>query len=307
MKPIVPRPQSGAILLVVALLLATMAALAFSMNRATGADALSVQDEYEARAAGYLADAAVANARWASQVGGCTSASIPLTALGTGTFSAAVVKAPSKRLNITATGTVNGDTIRTRSVNESNVFDFSKTETKDLGGNVIDTWIDNGAGTVLQSYWQSKIYADSTDIALMSDRYYGLLYWATTDVKNDAQVLSANLILTQNGTGAVTRQVAVQRMMTPWDQKASWTSPTDKTYWTGTDWGNLAFDTVGVGSGSTYTWDVTGLVEGWHKGRLANYGMLLRLVTPNQSVSFYSRDAAAKNRPILRVTSAKAC
>ena len=48
--------------------------------------------------------------------------------------------------------------------------------------------------------------------------------------------------------------------------------------------------------------------DGDTSGRLVDYGMLLRLQDPNQSVSFYSMESLSNgNRPVLRVTFAKQC
>ena len=68
-----PRRQDGALLLMVSLLLATLAALAFGINRAGSVELRSINDDYEGRAAAYLAEAGVAAARWSGQVGACVT------------------------------------------------------------------------------------------------------------------------------------------------------------------------------------------------------------------------------------------
>ena len=296
------RQQSGALLLIVALLLATIAALSFGLNRAAGMDALSVTNDYDARAAGYLAEAGIAAARWSNQVKGCTSAPVPPTAFGRGTFEAAVTKSGSKRLNIAATGTVgtlgNG-TVRTVARPNVDIVDFNaKTDTKDLGGAALDTTI--GALALLP-------LSSGTDLSLASGLSHALLYWPAGEIASDVRVLSATLTLKQNGSSTVARQVGVYRMMTQWDASATWLQSRFLVGWTGNDYGTLPVATTTVTDADSYAIDVTSLVDGWATGRLANYGMLLRLVNPGQAATFYSLDAAARNRPVLRVVTAKAC
>jgi hypothetical protein len=298
------RKQSGALLLMVALLLATIAALSFGLNHAAGMDALAVQHQYDMRAAGYLAEAGVAAARWRNQVKGCTGVSMEPTTFGTGTFEAMVTKVGSKRLNVTATGTVGDGTLRKITRNNIDIADFNaKTTTRDLAGAALDTTI------VYGSVWPDSA---RTDLSLASGVAHALLYWPAGEITSDLRVLSATLILTQNGTGAATRTVGVHRVTTQWDTYATWYAARPFTGWaggdfSGGDFGASAVATTAVTGAGTYSWDVTSLVDGWATKRLANYGMLLRLVNPGQSATFYSLDAAVKNRPVLRVVTAKAC
>jgi hypothetical protein len=208
------RKQSGALLLMVALLLATIAALSFGLNHAAGMDALAVQHQYDMRAAGYLAEAGVAAARWRNQVKGCTGVSMEPTTFGTGTFEAMVTKAGSKRLNVTATGTVGDGTLRKITRNNIDIADFNaKTTTRDLAGAALDTTI------VYGSVWPDSA---RTDLSLASGVAHALLYWPAGEITSDLRVLSATLILTQNGTGAATRTVGVHRVTTQWDTYATW-------------------------------------------------------------------------------------
>jgi hypothetical protein len=293
------RRESGVLLLMVALVLGTLAALSFGLIRAVGTVAAPILDDYNNRAAGYLAEAALAAAKWTNEAGGCTTASIPWTSLGTGSFKADVT-GKAKQRNIVASGFIGTDTLRL--INKANValVNFNKTETKELGGDVLDTSIDKLALPLFNG--------NLSDLALYSDEAYGLLYWSIKDVPADSLVMSATLTMTQNGPSGSMRQVALLRMMTTWDQSATWSRPSGlMSSWTGKDFGVKPVATTYVNGTGTASWDVTSLVDGWNSGRLANYGMMLTLLTPNQSIKFYSREAAAARRPILRVTFAKAC
>ncbi|GGX80304.1 DNRLRE domain-containing protein [Massilia dura] len=293
------RRQSGALLLMVALLLAIIAALSFGLNRAAGMDAVAVKNDYDVRAARYLAEAGVAAARWSNQVKGCTSASILPTAFGTGNFEASVTKSGSKRLNIFATGTAGNGVVRTVTRNGVDIVDFNaKTSSSDLGAAALDTTIDAGSASPDSA---------AASLSLASGTAHALLYWPASEIGSDTRVLSATLILTQNGSSAVARPVGVHRVTTQWDANATWFMPRFYAWWTGGNYAATAAATTGVAGAGSYSWDVTSLVDGWVTGRLANYGMLLRLVNPGQAVVFYSHDASESRRPILRVVTAKAC
>jgi hypothetical protein len=294
------RRQSGALLLMVALLLATLAALSFGLNRAAAMDAAAVQGEYQARAAAYLAEAAVATAIWSNQAKGCKSEAVGLTPFGAGAFSAEVTKGGSKNLNIVATGMVGdlNDPVRRKvERREVNIVDFTKTDTKDLGGAALDTTIDS---------YRYTAEPDRTDLALVSGTSQALLSWPAGEISRDVRVLSATLILTQNGASAVSRQVAVHRVMTQWDGNATWRQPRPGQAWSGGDYGSTPVAATAVAATGTVTWDVTSLVDGWATRRFPNYGMLLRLANPGQAATFYSRDATS-GRPVLRVVTTKPC
>ena len=305
------RRQSGALLLTVALLLAVIAALAFGLNRAAGMDAQSVGADHDRRRAAYLAEAALAAAKWSNEISGsgkkCSGDSLPAFTLAGATLSADVKKAPSKRINVVASATTAGGATATLARNEVELADLGNTETKDLGGGPRDTYLDRLLSGPIS-------LTNGGSLALASNQQHALLYWAMTDIPKDATVLSARLSLTQNGGSGTGRTVNLHRMTAPWENSATWTQSRGGlltgNYWTknGGDYSAPVLASATVGSAGTYTWDVTGLVDGWVSGRLLNYGMLLRLPDDNQSVLFYSLEAGNSNvRPSLRVTFAKSC
>lgn len=311
------RRQAGAVLLTVALMLATIAALAFGLNRAAGMDAQAVGADYDRRSAAYLAEAALAAAKWSNEISNnkCGSASLGSLALAGATLSADVKKAPSKRINVVASATTAGGATATLARNEVELFDLTNTETKELGGTSRDTYITAGVLGPVTMF-------NAMTLSLTSNQQHALLYWPTTDIPQDAGVLSARLALTQNGGSSVARTVNVHRMTSQWDTSATWkmsrSGILSGTYWTsvttafgsdgGGDYSVPVLASARVTGAGTANLDVTGLVEGWVSGRLLNYGMLLRLQDPNQTVSFHSLEASnSGNRPVLRVTFAKSC
>lgn len=294
------RRQRGAVLLMVSVVLATVAALALGVNQLSLGESRAAQGDYDARAAAYLADAGVAAARWRNQVAGCTSSAVAPTALGGGTFSAAVpaVKGTAKKIDIAATGAVNG-AARTVQRRQVILYNLAKTESVKLAKDALDLTID-----VLQND------ADDDDerLWLAFGGAHALLYWAMNDIKTDAIVLSATLTLTPYGSNGAGGAVAVQRVTTRWNDDATWSRPREEAArWNGGDYADPPAATAAVAGAASAGWDLTELVDGWFGGRFPNYGMLLRLANPGPGVRFYSLDASASRRPVLQVLSARQC
>lgn len=288
--------QGGALLLMVSLLLATLAALAFGMNRAGGVELRSINDDYEERAAAYLAEAGVAAARWSGQVGGCTYRPLSPIPLGAGVVT---IDASGKdKIDVTATGAVNGTT-RTVTGTRLRLFDFTETETIDLAQDMIDTTIEQPSAGPLELL---------QTLRLSSDKAHVLMSWDLDDIDdNDVLVLSATLTLVPTAASGVVRQVAVHRVTTPWDKSATWIKARPASSWNGGIYANAVVATASVGAASA-TWDLTGLFDSWASKRLAANGVLLRLVDSGQEVYFHSLEAATSSRrPTLRVVLAEEC
>jgi len=292
--------QRGALLLMVALVLATIAALAVGMNRVSGAEAGSVRRDYEARAAGYLAEAGVAAATWRNQVGGCTSANVDPVMLNGGTFSASVpsVKGVAKKIDIVAAGTVGGDTTRTLARLQVTLHDLSKLELVKLT---------KGERNVTIDMWKSD-YDEDDPLALVYGSSNALLFWDMNDIKKDALVLGATLTLTPTILSGGTGTVTLHRVTTRWNDDANWSRPRDEAArWNGGDYIGAIAATVNMAGYSPVAWDVTALVDDWFNGRWPNEGLLLRLTAPVPTVRFYSLDASSTRRPLLQVVSARQC
>lgn len=297
-----PRRQHGAVLLMVAIVLATVAALAVGVNRLASAESRSALSDYDGRAAAYLADAGVAAARWTSQVAGCTSKAIPLTALGGGTFS---IEPPQsygkvKKLDIVARGAVNGVTLRTLERKQVTLYDLSKTESVRLTKDALDLTID--------STDDDDGNDDEQWLKLEFNSAHALLYWGMNDIKTDALVLSATLTLMPYGSNGTGGTVAIHRITTQWDDDATWKEPRDDaTRWNGGNYIATPAATAAVAGNAATQWDVTELVNDWFRGSFKNYGMLLRLTNPGPGVRFDSVDASSSRRPVLQVHSARQC
>ena len=297
-----PRRQHGAVLLMVAIVLATVAALAVSVNGLASADSRSAQGDYEVRAAAYLADAGVAAARWSNQVAACTSKSIAATPLGSGTFAAEVptTKGTAKKIDIVARGAVNGVTLRTLERKQVTLNDLSKTETVRLTKDARDITIDRTGDDDSDD--------DDERLWLAFDSAHALMYWAMSDIKKDALMLSAKLTLTPYGSNGAGGTVAIQRLTTRWDDDATWRRPReDVARWDGGAYIAQPAATAAVAGVATTEWDMTDLVNGWFSGQYPNHGMLLRLANPGPSLRFHSLDASSSRRPVLQVLIARQC
>ena len=293
-----PRRQDGALLLMVALLLATLAALAFGINRAGSVELRSINDDYEGRAAAYLAEAGVAAARWSGQVGACVTRPVGPIALGAGTVTVEIKK--EDIIDVTATATVNG-AMRTVTRNGLQLYDLKQTERVDMSEDTIDTTI------VLTSAGSQDPQEKQQTLRLVSGQSHILMNWDKDEIDDDVLVVSATLNLVPTTISGVVRQVAVHRVTTQWDRGATWTKARPGSNWNGGAYTDAVLASAGVGSVAV-NWDLTGLFDGWASKRLPINGVLLRLVEDGKNVSFYSRETPFSNlRPLLQIVRAKEC
>ena len=291
-----PPRQGGALLLMVALLLATLAALAFGMNRAGSVELRSINDDYEGRAAAYLAEAGVAAARWSSQINDCKDASYQNEAFGAGTFTVTATQ-NSGRLTIrTASGKFNG-AVRTLETPEFRIFNLAKAERVDIDDDAKDTTIAKGSPT----------RQEKENLRLVSGQSHILMSWKLDDIDDDMRVLSATLTLVQAAVGGAPRRVAVHRVTTGWDEGATWTRPRPGVAWDGGTYNGAVLATASVPAAGTASWNVTGLLDSWAGKRVPAQGLLLRLLDAGQAATFYSNEATDSRRPLLRVVAAEKC
>ena len=293
-----PRRQEGALLLMVALLLATLAALAFGINRAGSVELRSINDDYEGRAASYLAEAGIAAARWSGQVGACVTRPVGPIALGGGTVTITIRN--EDIINVTATATVNG-AMRTVTRNGLQLYDLRQTERVDMSEDTIDTTI------VLTTAGSQDPQEKQQTLRLVSGQSHILMNWDKDEIDDDVLVVSAMLNLVPTTPSGVVRQVAVHRVTTQWDRGATWTKARPGSNWNGGAYTDAVLASASVGSVDV-NWDLTGLFDGWASKRLPINGVLLRLVEDGKNVSFYSRETPFANlRPLLQIVRAKKC
>lgn len=317
-----PR-QSGALLLTVCLMLAMLAALAFSLGRGAGTGAHSVAADYERRSAAYLAQAGVAAAKWNSQLqcGASGSLTFPLNGGSVSVTYAKGTKPPPGSLpglpngmTASASATSAGGATGTAGGANLNVVDLSRSltnqpfEQKPLGS-VVDTTI---GPTILLA----PIPPMNATLSLNSNPIGAstvLLFFPMKDVPAYSQVINATLSLTQSSANSTTSNVNLYRMTTLWKNDATSAYPTLGASWTGNDVSSVqaASTSTAKSANTTLTWNVTSLVDGWLSGLLPDDGMMLRLNDPNMTASFYSNEAMPgvpnTSKPTLTVSFAKPC
>jgi Tfp pilus assembly protein PilX len=302
-RPCAPRTtgrEAGILLLTVALLLAVMAALAFTMNRAAGMDVQTVAADYDRRNAGYLAEAAVAAAKWKNQLSKCGAAAValPQTAFAGATLSTTSVQIKGKTITITGQATVSATGASDTLTRALQLLDLTTKEEKDLGGGPRDTYV---ASTLTQ---QDK--ANSLVVSAGSSN--ALLFWAMTDVPPAKTIVSAQMTLTLSSGSATPRTVNVYPVATAWDPSATWTQARPGIAWRsgGGDYITMAtLVGVSVAAAGAYAWDVTGMTDDWVSGRLVDNGLLLRMPVTGQSANFASLEGSPK--PVLHVKYVKQC
>lgn len=281
-------------LLMVALLLATLAALAFGMHRAGSVELRSINDDYEGRAAAYVAEAGIAAVRWSSQLNDCKSTSYKDEPFGAGTFTASA-RENSGRITITASGKFNG-AVRTPKEREVRIYKFYDPKYFDIDDDVKDTTIAPQSPPL-----------DKEHLRLVSNGAHILMSWKLDDVDDDVRVLSATLTLVQASAGSTERRIAVHRVTAPWDSSATWTRPRAGATWNGGAYHSAVLASTTVTRTGPAILNVTGLLDSWAAERFTEHGLLLRLPDEGQQATFYSNEASDSRRPLLRVVAADKC
>lgn len=284
--------ERGFLLLPVALTLALVGALAYTMTRAGSMSVSSVNAAYDTEVARYLAEAGVNLAKWQNERFGC----LPLVGFGTFTLPGGkIVAGVLKRegggiLNISLTATTNLgavyalDGYRTMTHNR-----FKEDVVTINGGGGNDSTITNGVLTSLSS----STYLEASD-----GKSHALLKFSLPGELDNAVTISALLTLTQFETKSTQspRSLSVHRVTRDWGGGPTWTAP-----WTasGGDYAPVPTATVPIGGNADYTWRIDGLVDGWNKKTFDNQGLLLK-PSGLLDARFYSLDASS-SRPKLVV------
>lgn len=305
LPPSALRRQRGVALLAVSLLLVVVGALAFMMNRQAAMAANTVNAQYDAERARYLAEAGLNVAEWRDQQVSCKRSDtlVPPSRIDAGGTYSSSIKDGDKNLDIDAVGATDAGAAvalsRKKVVAHNNV---STTETlaNDKGH---DTFITQGVilGQNMLNYLE--LTQSTSNILIQFDTPGG---W------DRAVIVKAELTMTlyQSNASLPGQSVSVHRVTRPWnDNAATWNSATSiLSPWdsAGGDYtpGNAAATTINANG--SYVWDITALVDGWVNNRFPNNGLLMRADGPSQQARFYGfKSAGAK--PVLRVTYYKAC
>jgi hypothetical protein len=137
------------------------------------------------------------------------------------------------------------------------------------------------------------------------------ILWFDVSLLSDAKILDAQLRLYHfNGIGGTNLQISAHTMTSPWDEgTANWDTFDGAFDWPinndGGDYNIIPWDVVNVqGASSAWNqWNITGLVDGWASGSIANFGVLLNeFGGDNTWKEFYSSNyGISSSWPQLRV------
>jgi hypothetical protein len=287
------------LLLPVAIVLAIMGALAFSMTRQGAVSVAEVDRQYDLEASRYLAEAGLRLVRWQNEKEGCTSSQaftgvgLPGMA-GTVTITELLVKSGEMTMTATATGPLGSvSSARREKIEMYDRKTLLSMTIPDADGD--DIYIKVGmpkqAGTVC---------LEASDGAAHSLIKFGL-----GKLVDHSRVGTAELSLheTLAGTG-MQRTLAVHRVTRDWkDDDSTWTFP-----WTsaGGDYQAVAdavaaINPAGGPDAGRYVWRVDSLVRSWIDGKYANFGVLFKPSNMNGTRFGSLEYGTATQRPRLKI------
>lgn len=306
--------QRGILLLPVALTLALVGALAYTMAYDGSMNVADVDAQYEIDRARYLAASGVQLAKWRAAKNGCdedyprfgTIRFLDNTgaALGKVTVDAANTKLDNGILTLSLTAITARDAVHALTRKEQVM---NLTEVKNatiIGGGDDDTTIIDGSTT-------SQNNADT--LTATEGKAHPLVLFKIPGDLDKGAVIQATLEVTKNNGNAKQpgRSLAVHRITREWKAKEATWDKAGPGLWTreGGDYVATASASVVIDPGSgafngAYTWRVDALVDSWANRSVPNYGVLLK-PTALANVQFVSFNGA--NKPELVVRYYKRC
>ncbi len=323
------KNQRAFILLPVIFTLTILAAVAYLLSREGAVNAGNVNREQQQDSALYIAQAGYQHAVWWLNRQNCTGyADIPDTSFGSHSYLAeftditgATITAGSP-VNIKVVGSYANGASYTISRNRVKIYQYPLTTvTFQLG-------TDSGKdATIFANYFSlSKNYGNYTQ-KVSHDSFFKdaheLIYFDISSLPADASIISAQLVLKQDSAflAEIDAKINVYRITQYWiEGTKSGSGAADGVTWETTD-GSESWE---GGNGGSYDasiiastninintivrhWDISALVQGWHKAIYKNEGVLLKgsgLV----SVTFASKENSIENdRPKLTITYACEC
>jgi len=285
--------QRGILLLPVALTLAVIGTLAYTLTREGSMQVSSVDAEYDMEVARYLTESGVHLAKWQNAKAGCSKeVSFGTVDLPGGRLVASKIERKGKgELLVSLDATARGGTVRSLTGQRTTVYNL--TDVREVAAKTSD-----GTDATIVKDVTTNFEKNDT-LALTDDQSRALLKFAPLPGEVDnASVLNAQLTLVlydANSTQAG-RRLTAHRMTREWKPDASWAD-------IGASWApaESAGTAIVDGIPKTYTLDIAGLVDAWTSKTILNQGVLLKS-TGLLNARFYSLDTAtAGNRPKLVV------
>lgn len=296
------KTQRGVLLLPVALTLAVVAALAYTMTREGGMNVSAVDAQYDIEVARYLAASGMQVAKWRGSVDDCDDdeAGYGTLRLPGGSVTVSSAKENKGILTVSLTATTERKSVMalTRAMQMIDL-DNPKAATI-IGPGDADTTIVKGGSASL---------ANADTLTATEDSAHPLVLFKLTPELDRASIIQADLKLTKKSGNASQpgRLLSAHRITREWNKNATWTSPRgDATAWTtaGGDYVETPAASVVIDPGSgayngVYTLRIDTLAQAWANSPPANYGLLLK-PTALSNVPFISFDGSNKPELSLR-------
>jgi hypothetical protein len=267
--------QRGILLLPVALTLAIVGALAYTMTREGSIDVSTVDARYDTEVARYLAEAGLNLAKWQNEKLGCSSergfgtVTLPGGRIVSGTMNRTNSGNGKRNLSINLTATTDRSAVRALADVVVPMYDLTDVD-EDTFDSGYDVSIRNGSGN--QSGFD---YLEASD-----GKSHALVAFDGVSKLGDVTVISAYLKLTQYDTKSTqpVRSLAVHRVTRAWlPISATWNTALILPWSTpGGDYEPVQAATVAIAGNAQYTWRIDALVQDWANRPLFNYGVLLR-------------------------------
>ncbi len=294
--------QRGVLLLPVALTLAVIAALAYTMTREGSMNVSAVDDQYDTEVARYLAASGMQVAKWRGSVDDCDDdeADYGTLKLPGGSVTVSSAKESKGILTVSLTATTDRKKSVLALTRAMQMIDLDNPKSATIiGPGDADTTIVNGGS--------SQSNADT--LTATEGSSHPLIVFKLTPELDRASIIQADLKLTKKSGNASQqgRLLSVHRITREWNKNANWTSPRgDATPWAtaGGDYVETPAASVVIDPGNgayngAYTMRIDTLAQVWANSPPANYGLLLK-PTNLSYVSFISFDGSNKPELSLR-------
>ena len=298
--------RDGFILLPTILLLAVLAAIAYSLARQSGSGLGLESSELHREQAAMLAEAGLARALWAANQTNCINyAATGTKPLGSGNYQASFSATSSSPVKITATGTLTDGSSQQRQIQAAIYSTEQKTGVLQSANFLEATTIDPdnplsgvpGVLTVSGGGKRALFRIDNNQIDSI--------------VPDGVFVESATLEFHVEPTAADVTKISLYPITSFWNHdRASWVSSDESSTWR-IPGGDFVSSVVSSGRRSNannaiLTWDVTALIRGWKSQRLANLGALFSMPTGNDSATLVA-SSLAENTQNPRLTVVYRC
>ena len=292
--------QQGILLLPVALTLAVIGTLAYTMMHEGSMNVAAVDAQYQIEQARFLAASGIQLSKWRTAKDKCNSgakasfSNLDLHDDG-GKVSVTKTKWDKGRLQIDVSATTKGGAAQVLA-KEVWVHSLGDPKQKTLIGGGDDDI------TIVRDTVKNDVVAKSLEAT--DGTAHPLVYFELPGEMDKALIFQANLKLTKESSNSTqaNRSLGVHRITTSWDEnKVTWTHPwvSDGGDYVATAAASVTIDPdAPTQFNGVYTLPVAVLVQGWADKSLPNYGMLLK-PTRLLNTKFISFDGS--NKPELDV------